>query len=358
MTRISPGTIIIGVFAVLFGLIGAYAVRQHLAPKPEPQAQEEPAAPPLRTVPMASTDVEAGRPLTLGDIAILRMTDKQVAEMKLPPNYMTNPQQIIGRVLRQPLTQGEVFLTTQMYPENMLPTVAQRLTSGLRAVTVPMQDNGLAAPGSVIDVIFRSSGDAERQRPQATVTLLEGVEILAVGHNEVPGRRGEPDSPTTVTLAVTAEQANALKVVEGHGEFHVAMRSPDDIQVSREVRPQTLDGLLGFSPRTAYATEIYRGTAKTTNSFVEPEANPLAMTRFPIGPNRVVSRSDSESEATSPTSFRKDGSEPAAEEPTSPTQPANAIKPVKRGLSGLPLLPDANKQKELDLARFEAAGAE
>jgi len=348
MNRISPGTIIVGVFAVLFGLIGAYAVRQHLTAKPVVEAEEAPAPPPLLVVPMASTDIEAGRPLTMGDVAVLRLKREQIAQMKLPANYMTSPEQIIGRVLRDPVKQGDVFLTTGMYPENMLPTVAERLTSGLRAVTVPMQDNGLAAPGSVIDVIFRSTADPERQRPQATVTLLEGVEILAVGHNEFPGQRGESAATTTVTLAVSSEQASALKVVEGHGELHLAMRRPDDAQVSRSARPLTLDGLLGLATPTVYATEVYRGTKKTENSFATAKGGGLIMTQFPIGPGRTLSAENSTPEATAPTSLNNEASVPTSDKSTSLERRGQR---VKRGLSGLPLLPAAEPLTEIEVAQ-------
>jgi Flp pilus assembly protein CpaB len=353
MSRISPGTIIVGVFAVLFGLVGAYAVRQHLA-KPEVVVEEtpEPAPPPpLLVVPMASTDIEAGRPLTMGDIAVLRLSKEQVAEMKLPGNYMTVPTQIIGRVLREPVKQGDVFLTTQLYPENMLPTVAQRLKPGLRAVTVPMQDNGLASPGTVIDVIFRSSADVVRQRPQATVILVEGVEILAVGRNEFPGLRGEAAVPTTVTLAVTAQQANALKVVEGHGELSLAMRNPEDGDNSPEVQPLTLDTLLGFSTPAKHSTEIYRGTKRSENTFAEPEDEPMVTTSFPIGPDQGVPTA-----ATSLTGL--DGQPTAAKKATGKASKSQE-RSGKRGLSGLPLLSDAERQKGIDLVRAGSlSGAE
>lgn len=352
MTRISPGTIIVGVFAVLFGLVGAYALRQHLAEKPVAQVEEAPAPPQQFVVPMASTDIEAGRPLTMGDVAVLRLTREQIAEMKLPANYMTSPGQIIGRVLREPLKQGDVFLTTTMYPENMLPTVAHRLTAGLRAVTVPMQDNGLAAPGTVIDVIFRSTANPELQRPQATVTLLESVEILAVGRNEFPGQRGAAAAPATVTLAVSSEQANALKIVEGHGELHLAMRSPDDSLVSPAARPQTLDGLLGMATPTKYSTEIYRGTTKTENQFVEARQDRLMMSRFPIGPERVVTK-DKATEAIALTSTESGSAKAKAA-----SSPQRSSKGAKLGLSGLPLLVDSEFRKEIVVHRDAKGGTE
>ena len=179
MSRLSPGTVIVAIFAVLFGLVGAYAVRKSMQ-KPEKETPE----PRMSIVPVASIDLEPGRRLTLGDVALLRLTDEQVKDRGFPEGYMTNPQQIIGRILRDPNKQGEVFLTQQFYPEGMGPSIAERLKPGFRAVTVPIAANaavsGMATPGSFVDVIFRTEARAEENLPATPVTLLESVEVLAI----------------------------------------------------------------------------------------------------------------------------------------------------------------------------------
>ena len=38
MQRLSPGTLILGIFAVLFGLVGAYAVKKYTQDQPAPVA--------------------------------------------------------------------------------------------------------------------------------------------------------------------------------------------------------------------------------------------------------------------------------------------------------------------------------
>ena len=105
MSRITPGTVIVGIFAVLFGLVGAYGVRKYLqAEKPAPPP---PAGPRTITVPLASMDLTPGRTIVLGEVALLQLTqeqiDKWMKEGKLPQQYMSNPQQIIGRILKNAL---------------------------------------------------------------------------------------------------------------------------------------------------------------------------------------------------------------------------------------------------------------
>jgi hypothetical protein len=57
---------IVAIFAVLFGLVGAYAVRRYLEPPPPPAAAAEQ---PI-TIPLASIDLDPGRPIRLGDIVL------------------------------------------------------------------------------------------------------------------------------------------------------------------------------------------------------------------------------------------------------------------------------------------------
>jgi Flp pilus assembly protein CpaB len=246
MSRITPGTVIVGIFAILFGLVGAYAVQRYLNPPPKVEAKPEI----QRTrVPMASIDLAPGRELTLGDIAIVTYTPEQLKKAELPDQFMTNPQQIIGRILREPVAKGGSFVTTQFYPEGTGPTVADRLAPGLRAVTIPVQGtgvlNGLASAGAHVDVLFRTFENETKNIAATTVTLLEDVEVLAVGKNLVPGARVESDI-TAVTLAVTPNQANAIKIVEGQGDFSLSLRGASDATSAASTGPQTLQSLLTY----------------------------------------------------------------------------------------------------------------
>lgn len=260
MSRITPGTMIVAIFAVLLGLVGAYAVRRHLNPPVAEKATEAN----LR-IPMASSDIGAGRALTLSDVMIVSMTPSQLKKRGINAEYMSNPDQIIGRVLREPLTKGGVFTTSNMYPDGMGPDISARLQPGLRAVTVAVEGTGivggLARPGSIADVLFRVAADQVSDIPETTVTLLERVEVLAVGGNTVMGKANAGD-PKTVTLAVTPAQANALKVAEGRGVFSLSLRSDTDASVAKGTDlPSTLENVLSLEPKLSYTTEIYRAGA-------------------------------------------------------------------------------------------------
>lgn len=324
MSRISPGTIIVGIFAVLFGLAGAYAVREYLTQKPEEVAQET--RPRLVSVPTASVDIEPGRRITIGDIAILRLTPEQVRERNLPPNYMLNTAQIANRVLRKPLEKGEVFLTSDLYPQGMGPSVAERLKPGYRAMTVPIVNYGLASPGAQVDVLFRTVPQSKNDLDATTVTLLENVELLALGQSQVPGAVTRPGFEN-VTLAVLPEQASALDIVKNRGELSLVLRNPNDIAMNAAAPPQTLETLLGLRKPT-FSTEVYRGGRLQVNTFRQAEQAPFAFTRLPIGSDREQPVSiEPEADATNATSIE---AAPDADttEPLKTTQSAPADGPA------------------------------
>jgi len=257
VSRITPGTMIVAIFAVLLGLVGAYAVRRHL----NPPIVEKPVEA-ARRIPQASGDIEAGRALTLSDVMLVPMTTAQMKQKGITAEFMSNPDQIIGRVLREPLTKGSVFTTANMYPEGMGPDISDRLKPGLRAVTIGIEGTGivggLARPGSLADVLFRVSADPKIDIPETTVTLLEKVEVLAVGGNTVMGKANAGD-PKMVTLAVNPAQANALKVAEGRGLFSLSLRSEtDDSLAHGQKLPATLENVLALEPKSQFTTEIYR----------------------------------------------------------------------------------------------------
>jgi len=277
--RISPATLLLAIFAVLFGLLGAYAVQQQYAKQPAVEPVAAAPQPPV-IVPMASTDLKAGRRITLGDVALVSVTRDQMRAQGISESYMSSPQQIIGRVLRDDLEKGKTFSATALYPEGTGPGVADMLDPGQRAVTVPVAIDeavaGFAMPGVWVDVLFRSEGDQEREHPETTVTLIERVKVLAFNQETLEGARSAQEgrrrtTDAAVTLSVSPEQAAALRVVDARGALSLALRHPDDMDSFATGAPRTLDELLNIPPADRHRMEIYRGNRLTEVEFERGE---------------------------------------------------------------------------------------
>lgn len=285
MAKFSPGTMTAVVFAILVGLGGAYTVRQYLEKEPVEEVAET-ATPPAIIVPVAIRDIESGRKIALTDISIARFATRE--EFNESPYakqpFIPNTEFIIGRTLQSDLKQGDVFGPTAMFPEGTGPGIADRLKPGYRAVTVPIQGvgavAGFATPGAIVDVLFRST--PTEGYPEVTMTLLDRVGILAVDEQSVAGQAAtkvkNDDSRSdslSVTLAVTPDQAKALKVVEGRGTLTMTLRGEDDFSEftsfdSRQSQHMTLEQLLGMPMMSRRTTmDVWLGGAKQTHVFEE-----------------------------------------------------------------------------------------
>lgn len=277
VNRISPGLLLIGFFATLIGLAGAYAIKRGMAvaPTPEPPPVAKPAAP---TVVISSIDLPVGRVVASGDIMTVPMSFAQQQANSFPPIMMTDGKQIVGRMLRESVTKWRPFTPESFYPEGTGPDISERLEPGLRAVTVPVHGVsglvGQATPGMFVDVLFRATPTKDESVPEITKVLLQNVEILAIGENATPGMQGgiDPKSEVhAVTLAVTADQAQTLKIVEGHGDLSLLLRRPTDRVALPIEGPVTLRELLNLpeptKPPGPFVAEIYRGGRRQTVTF-------------------------------------------------------------------------------------------
>ncbi len=273
MSKISPGTILLGFMAVLCGLLGAFfAMRPPVVPPSKVAAAPQPI-----TVPVASANLEPGRRITLGDVAILRMTREEMQKRGIRGGFMASSEHIIGRVLRSAMPMGSPFRTDALYPEGLGPGIEEALSPGHRAITVSVGGDdallGFASAGSWVDVIFRSGGEADNQyrhtradeqMPEITVTLIQRARVLAIDRNTLSGTpesvARETDETVPVTLEVTPEQAQKLRVVEGRGLLSLALRAPDDCEVQDgPMQQRTLDDVLQRDEVVRHM-EVYKGT--------------------------------------------------------------------------------------------------
>jgi len=278
MSRISPATMTAVIFAILVGLAGAYSVRMYLSDTGPVAEVEAPPAPTMVFVPVAAREMGIGQSVSISDIVVQKYTQEEFKDSPYANRlFMTDTVQIDGRQLQRAVKNGDAFAPDSFFAAGMGPSVTELLKPGFRAVTIPIKNvgavEGFASPSAMVDVLFRSiaSGD----RPEVTLTLLEMIEVLAVDRNVLPGQLPGAASgrPATVTLAVTPEQAKALKAVEDRGELSLTLRHPDDgvTVVSIGLKSDdkvTIDQIIGAPAKRQTSTiEIYNGGKKTEYTF-------------------------------------------------------------------------------------------
>ena len=251
MARLSAGTLAVAIIAVLLALTGAFTVRQFLDAR-EQSVGAGAAVPQAKKIPIAVIELEQGRVLRESDFAYVTMSQEKFGESSYSKQIFINEiEQLTGRVVRDSVAKGKTVGPDQLYPEGTGPMVAEKLPSGMRAVTVKVSGSGfadgLASAGTFVDILFRSirAGEGDEETPETTIVALTGVEVLAVDANAFPRTQkeglsrsgGASAADTRVTFAVRPAQATLLKALEDRGEISLALRP---LSEGSEVAGQTV----------------------------------------------------------------------------------------------------------------------
>lgn len=171
---------------------------------------------------------------------------KRVGLDEAPPGAMRNAVQVIGHVLISPLVEGQVFRSSHFADDDSNVHLSSALGEGFRAMSIMLPpDSGIESllyPGGIVDVVASFRIPSISGKPSGEIvsaTLLEGVQVLAVGSRSIvsgqsaenlddaKGRRGR-----MVTLMVNPDQAEALQLAMTYGELRLAMRNPLDKTVA------------------------------------------------------------------------------------------------------------------------------
>jgi Flp pilus assembly protein CpaB len=324
LSRITPGIVLVVFFALVIGLAGAYAMKRLLSvPPPQVQVKVEPKP---EILPVAAMDLPRNRVITTGDF--MQVAFLPADRQRLPAVVLNNGNQMLGRMLREPVKIGEGFPPSIFYGEGTEPTAAERVKPGYRAVTVAITADGAlagqAVPGSLVDVVFRARPDKVQDIPEMTTVLVQNAEILALGDNATPGLRGglaldKDDKLNDVMLEVKPEQARELKMAEGRGDLSLVLRSTDDPAAGSLAGPLTLRELLNVPPRAEpFVVEIYRAGRRQTLTF---DGDLVAKEEF----GGVDHKTDLPPKSTTPPPMPE---EPSPNDP--PTKPKPSDKPSSK----------------------------
>ncbi|TAK27605.1 MAG: Flp pilus assembly protein CpaB [Chloroflexota bacterium] len=190
------------------------------------------------------------------------------------PNAATNPDQIVDKVTKLPISAGEQLLSNKFFMDRAESGLAFIVPPGKRAVSVAVSEvigsGGLIVPGDQVDVVGVFDDKALGQ--DAAMFVLQKVDVLAVAQQlegeapppstsaisqatqglnlggksqATPVAQIEPKSqPTakTATLAVEPSEALRLIIAEERGKIRLVLRPAKD-QATADLPPVYLRGL-------------------------------------------------------------------------------------------------------------------
>lgn len=218
------------VIAVI-GLGGVYFGRQWLRsqrPAPPPPAQVTMVEPADVRVLVAAQDIATGHFIDPQDLRWQAWPEEGSFDTYFVEGRNSQAD-VIGAVLRHPITAGDPITTGRIVRPGERGFVAAVLSPGMRAVSVPVDATtgvaGFVLPGDRVDVLLsHQMRDLSDQVRRATETVLLNVRVLAVDQS-MNDTATAPHVAHHVTLEVTSEQAERLAVITQIGRLSLALRS-------------------------------------------------------------------------------------------------------------------------------------
>jgi pilus assembly protein CpaB len=185
-----------------------------------------------------------------------------------------------GRVVRSSIVTGEPLLEGKLAPQlsgkgGIMPML---VPEGQRAVTIKVDDAvreaGFVLPNSRVDV-FVSMAKAANSQERVAKMILQDVVVLAAGQ-AVEMRDNRPVSVTTVTLALTPDQAERLALAQNEGKLTIGMRNLRDKQLI-QTAGATRDTLLGTAPAAPVTASLKPAATRKVHAPAAPAivATPL-----------------------------------------------------------------------------------
>ena len=200
-----------------------------------------------RPVVVASRDIQEG--MAIDRIAL------QVAQwpvQTVPVGAFSSIDSVVGRVPRVAIFNGEPIVPGRLAPSGTGPGLEVKIPPGQRAMAVRINDvagiSGLLQPNSRVDVLVTiRENDSDKQ---VAKLFMSNMLVLSVGTEVQRDTQGKPINATTVTLAVTPEEAERLAIAMNTGSIQLVLRGygdPDSVRTKGATSGDVLTQLKGTS---------------------------------------------------------------------------------------------------------------
>ena len=243
--------IIVMMGAFIMASIVAMLVQASLAPKEQP----------AQTAPVGIEILIAGRDLNKGEV--LKPQDTQwkrfnketvfAGIVKKPEDSAKKEVKVFNKTLKRDLVLGEPITTQSiiMDIEGAATGLSAKITTGMRAVAIKVKADtsagGFVTPGDNVDIILtyqlRLQGEVAQYSQDtiqrfASETIMKNIKVLAVDQDSKEKSR-EAKVARTVTLEVTASQAQSLSMASQMGELTLALRRIGDNSSDKDLSSTT-----------------------------------------------------------------------------------------------------------------------
>ena len=190
-----------------------------------------------------------------------RLSEASLVEREVPAAYVLERQvlasdldDVLGARLQNALSSGDALLWTDLAGmARSARSLASLVAAGMRAIHVSAgaaSFDGLLRPGDRVDLLYTDSQSGSA----GTSTLLQNLLVLAVGSDVGLAGSEMGKSPRrrsgSLSLSVTAEQAQLVTQAESSGRLRISLRTPDDTRLTDSLERAGSDALKAARART------------------------------------------------------------------------------------------------------------
>ncbi len=222
--------IIMIAIAVIFGAMSIFVADIWLSAssnaRPVPPKAEAIQLPKIKY----STIVVAAKPLRYGDkVMAADLVEIPWPEDKLPLGAYKSIKQAISdgdRLVLTPIEVNELVLRSKLSGKDGRAALSNKLASGMRAVTIPVDDvsgvAGFITPGDRVDIVLIRSGET-----MSADLILQNVKVITVDQAADVRNTGAKVA-NAITLEVTSEEAKKLALAKATGKLSLTLRAAGD----------------------------------------------------------------------------------------------------------------------------------
>src|SRR5688572_23056947 len=217
-----------------------------------------------RPVVVASKELPEG--MTIDPLSLKTI---QLPVQMVPVGAFSVTDSVAGRVTRIPVFTGEAIVPGRLAPVGTGPGLELKIPPGQRAMAVRINDvagiSGLLQPNSRVDVLVTIQ-ESQTSGRQVAKLFMSNMLVLSVGTEIQRDQTGKAINATTVTLAVTPDEAERLAIAMNTGAIQLVLRGygePDSVRTRGATSTDVLAQLQGHRapqpttpsaprPRTVY----------------------------------------------------------------------------------------------------------
>ncbi len=209
------------------------------------------AVPETTPVIVATRTLARGTTLIADDLEIV-----EVGVDYVPVGALSNLEYVVGSVVQERLLVGDFVRTERLAVPGTGHGLTATIASGMRALALDLTDgelvSGFVEPGDRVDVIV--TYPEHEGAPPETLTLLQSVDVLAIGTRVSQTASGEELHAPNITLAVTPEDAEKLTHASAEAHPYLVLRSEIDLSRS-ESEGATTSSLIGATDQRLSVAE-------------------------------------------------------------------------------------------------------